>query len=71
MFGAAILAVIGVLLLIESALLSNADSPTDIAYLRAIHEALMGIGFLLIAIFAALIVMILPDKPRLSLGDLR
>lgn len=71
LLGGAILAAIGVTFLLESGTSLNATFPTDLAYLRAIHEALMGIGLLLIAIFSALVVIILPDKPRMTLEDLQ
>ena len=71
LLGGAILAVIGVTFLIESGVSVNVSSPTDLVYLHAIHEALIGIGLLLVAIFAAMVAIILPDKPRMTLDDLR
>lgn len=63
MLGAAVLATGAGTVLVESALL-GANATTELAYLQAIHRALLAIGLLMLALFGGLVVIILPDKPR-------
>lgn len=63
MFGSAVLAIGAGTLVIESGLL-GASATTDLAYLQAIHRALLAIGIVLLALFGGLVVLILPDKQR-------
>ncbi len=66
--GAAVLAVGGSTLFIEAAILpaNSAMSSDLIVYMQAIHQAILGIGLMLLAIFGVLIVILLPERLRVE-----
>ena len=56
-----ILAAFGLILLVDAHTQATTGPLAQVLYLRAIHETLTGMGVILLAIFVALIVRMLPE----------